>query len=109
MAEYIKKKDLLKVLPPKCNMGDMYATAYNTCLNTIENLIKEHPTADVVEIKYGKWRLETDEEMPDFMFKLVVCSVCGSKSNQMYRYCPCCGAKMKLEGDSNEQTTRYSG
>lgn len=50
MAEYIKKKDLLKVLPPKCNMSDMYATAYNTCLNTIENLIKEHPTADVVPV-----------------------------------------------------------
>lgn len=50
MAEYIEKKDLLKVLPPKCNMGDMYATAYNTCLNTIENLIKEHPTADVVPV-----------------------------------------------------------
>jgi hypothetical protein len=31
-------------------MGDMYATAYNTCLNTIENLIKEHPNADVVEV-----------------------------------------------------------
>ena len=50
MAEYIEKKDLLKVLPPKCNMGDMYATAYNTCLNTIENLIKESPTADVVPV-----------------------------------------------------------
>lgn len=50
MAEYIEKKDLLKVLPPKCNMGDMYATAYNTCLNTIENLIKEQPTADVVPV-----------------------------------------------------------
>jgi hypothetical protein len=50
MAEYIEREDLLKVLPPKCNMGDMYATAYNTCLNIIENLIKEQPTADVVPV-----------------------------------------------------------
>jgi hypothetical protein len=50
MAEYIERENLLKVLPPKCNMGDMYATAYNTCLNIIENLIKEQPTADVVEV-----------------------------------------------------------
>lgn len=50
MAEYIERENLLKVLPPKCNMGDMYATAYNTCLNTVENLIKEQPTADVVEV-----------------------------------------------------------
>ena len=50
MAEYIERKDLLKVLPPKCNAGDIYALAYNTCLNTIENLIKESPAADVVPV-----------------------------------------------------------
>lgn len=46
MAEYINREDLLKVLPPKCNAGDIYALAYNTCLNVIKMLIKEAPAAD---------------------------------------------------------------
>lgn len=43
---------------------------------------------------YGQWRLETDEEMPNFMFKLVVCTACNETANNTYRYCPNCGAKM---------------
>ncbi len=50
MSEYIEREAVLKVLPPKCNAGDIYALAYNTCLNTIEILIKESPTADVVPV-----------------------------------------------------------
>jgi hypothetical protein len=46
------------------------------------------------EVKHGEWALETDEEMPNPMFKLVVCSVCNGKANGTYHYCPHCGAKM---------------
>ena len=52
------------------------------------------PTVDAVEVVHGRWRLETDEEEPNLMFKLVVCSVCGKTANGMYNYCPNCGAKM---------------
>jgi NADH pyrophosphatase NudC (nudix superfamily) len=62
--------------------------------------IEDAPTADVAEVKHGEWALETDEEMPNLMFKLVVCSVCNGKANGTYHYCPHCGAKMdgKKEG-----------
>ena len=46
-------------------------------------LMIDAPTADVVEVEHGYWRLET-----------VVCSVCNEKSNGTYNYCPHCGAKM---------------
>ena len=46
-------------------------------------------------IKHGTWRLETDEEEPNPMFKLVKCSACGNKANHTYKFCPNCGAKMK--------------
>ena len=46
------------------------------------------PRADAVEVVHGRWRLETDEEEPNLMFKLVVCSVCGKTANGMYNYCP---------------------
>ena len=45
-------------------------------------------------MNYGKWKLESDEEMPDFMFKLVVCSECGEKANHTYKFCPNCGIEM---------------
>ncbi len=44
--------------------------------------------------KTGTWSLEPDEEMPDPMFKHVVCSACKGKANTTYKFCPNCGAKM---------------
>jgi hypothetical protein len=42
----------------------------------------------------GTWRIETDEEEPNFMFKLVVCSECGKTANSTYDFCPNCGTEM---------------
>lgn len=49
---------------------------------------------ELAEVKHGKWRLETDDEIPDPMFKLVVCSTCNKTANNTYNYCPNCGTKM---------------
>jgi hypothetical protein len=58
------------------------------------------------EAECGTWRLETDEEEPNPMFKLEVCSACNEKANTTYRYCPNCGVKMitpiKLRPDKPE-------
>lgn len=43
---------------------------------------------------YGKWRLETDEEMPNPMFKLVICTYCNEPANSTYKFCPHCGKNM---------------
>jgi hypothetical protein len=43
--------------------------------------------------KEATWRLETDEEEPNPMFKLVVCSNCNNTANTNYNFCPDCGAK----------------
>lgn len=65
--------------------------------------IEEAKVEDVVEVKHGKWTLETDEEMPNPMFKLVICSVCNEKTGHTFKYCPHCGAKMDLkEGALND-------
>lgn len=53
--------------------------------------------ADVDMNKRGEWRIETDEEMPLPMFKLVICSNCNETANNTYNYCPNCGAYMKKE------------
>lgn len=45
-------------------------------------------------VYFGKWRLETDEEMPNPMFKLVVCTYCDKTANNTYKFCPECGKRM---------------
>lgn len=49
---------------------------------------------NLVPRKRGSWRLESDAEMPDPLFKLVVCSVCGKTANDTYPFCPQCGNPM---------------
>jgi DNA-directed RNA polymerase subunit RPC12/RpoP len=58
------------------------------------HMIDSMKAEEVVPARYGTWRLETDEEEPNPMFKFVVCSACNEKSNTTYKYCPNCGAKM---------------
>lgn len=78
---------------------------YDGC-NTVESLkglidelvsYTQLPTEEVPDItsRTGRWGLESDEEEPNPMFKLVKCSACGDKANHTYKFCPNCGAKMK--------------
>ena len=50
-------------------------------------------------LKTGSWRLETDEEEPNPMFKHVVCSECGKSANNTYNFCPECGKRMVSYND----------
>lgn len=91
MAEYIERENLLKVLPPKCNMGDMYATAYNTCLNTAENLIKEQPTADVVPVVRCKdckyFEIDEEDELGECKCGYIAVSYNGALYPHRTDYC----------------------
>ena len=89
MSRYIDRKSLISNLKE-------FANEQLTPL--IENLIQKQPTADVVEVRHGKWQpcfedwrkqIEGDE-----------CSVCGFQhygtNIRNYLYCPNCGARMDL-------------
>lgn len=54
----------------------------------------EHMEKNVREVVHGKWVLESDEEMPNPMFKLVKCSICNNKTGHTFTYCPNCGTLM---------------
>ena len=62
--------------------------------NWIEGLELKPAKVKPEPVYYGKWRLETDEEMPNPMFKLVVCTYCNEKANNTYKFCPNCGKNM---------------
>lgn len=99
MDKYIKANELVDRVIESKN--------YNPHENPLQrqNHIAEHrhfitmidtmKAEEVIPARYGTWRLETDEEEPNPMFKFVVCSACNEKSNTAYKYCPNCGAKMK--------------
>ena len=59
---------------------------------TIGLALADTPTADVQEVKHGKW-----EKMWHSYFKqeLPCCSVCGHFSAMRWKYCPECGADMR--------------
>lgn len=98
MDKYIKANELVNRVIESKN--------YNPHENPLQrqNHIAEHrhfitmidsmKGEDVVPARYGTWRIESDEEEANPMFKFVVCSACSEKSNTTYKYCPNCGAKM---------------
>lgn len=78
----------------------------------IYNVIKSAPTADVVEVRHGKW-VETQEPLGWCNVDCAECSVCHESwiidedssiddYEYMWHYCPHCGAKMdgkEVEGE----------
>ena len=88
MEEYISKKDALNICQESIDFSAQIdnpsagAEAYR-----IRNLIRQLPSADVVERKQGKWKqIELEQR----------CSICGFRhwTDCEYRYCPNCGAEM---------------
>ena len=96
MPEYINRAELISNLKE-------FANEQLTPL--IETLIQKQPTADVVEVRHGKW-LTWEEQFPDRKPTKknnlgVFCNNCHSHADNMTDYCPHCGAKM--DGDTNDE------
>lgn len=64
----------------------------------IMQMLSNAPTADVAEVKRGKW-------LPyGFGLEVVKCSICGAvyEGGDSFRFCPKCGARMDLEEENAE-------
>lgn len=66
------------------------------------DILKQIPTADVVERKRGKWIKSNESALRPYM-----CSECGALfdvdtvlGKLSWQYCPACGAEMKGEDDA---------
>ena len=83
---------------------DHYTTGYGDAIDKIENA----PTADVVEVRHGKWETvcnaTTTGSLNCYMHS---CSACCYSYKTVapigYEYCPKCGAKM--DGERRENGT----
>lgn len=96
MAEYIEREALMRNLKH-------FAPEQLTPL--IESLIQKQPAADVVEVRRERW----DYENSDVGGADYSCSACRniitvsseSQDEDLYSYCPYCGAKMDGKGGTD--------
>ena len=79
---------------PKEFMRMMMCTSLKYTRKLIESGYTKQPTADVQEVRRGKWL--TDR----FGMERAICSICGTvyEGGDSFRFCPNCGAKIDLGG-----------
>lgn len=104
MAEYIDREALIKsaekqrvVIKDGTSVAEairIQGKAFRKCIETV-------PTADVVEVRHGEWKICSDGYYP-------YCSRCRYEPeistryrNNLTPYCPNCGAKM--DGERKEK------
>ena len=97
MKEYLGKEKVIEILNSKESAEILNHSTF-TVIKLI-SLVKNAPTADVVEVKHGKWLSKIFKVTGR---KFITCSVCNSVIDSTYThihenefdYCPYCGAKM---------------
>ena len=85
MAEYIDREALLKTIFPY-DVADK--SKYTVNAKAVEKAIKGATTADVVEVRHGKWQKQGNEK------KCSLCEFIYYSNNDDFNFCPNCGAKM---------------
>lgn len=102
MAEYIERKMAYKLIKEQREKETgAYSKGRNKGLIIAGSIINNKevlPTADVVEVKHGRW-IDNGERDCNGVPKVfaISCSVCGSSAGASWMpYCPRCGAKMDV-------------
>ena len=95
MAEYIEREALLDEIR---RIGGHGLSEWDTL--GVRALVVRQPTADVVEVRHGKWVRAINQKHSAKWSSKVACSVCRCKGYERYNYCPNCGAKMDGKGEN---------
>ena len=93
-GDYIKREDaIIEIERFGGYLDDVMLYRIKLALNRLNRL----PSADVVEVRHGRWVDRTQEPG----WPVAECSVCGSHAGMFWmNYCPNCGARM--DGDNDE-------
>lgn len=103
MAKYINAEKFIQRIRNEIkeqlelSTDEGYTAFLNGFKHIFEEKVKEEPSADVQEVKHGKWISQGADLRP----RLGVwhCTNCGSPYGEPSpsKYCPHCGAKMEKE------------
>ena len=96
MDKYIKESDLFKRM-----LNVEFKHDYDSCIKFCQSL----PTADVVEVRHGRWVKELWSSKGGAYYNAYRCSECNAAYMEIeygYNYCPNCGADMR--GDEDDDT-----
>ena len=87
MSDYIKREDAIKAIKKDIMGGLNY-----------ESILNDLPSADVVEVRRGKWIKAADDGERSFYAECDQCHKVTPNGWNM-NYCPNCGARMDGESD----------
>jgi hypothetical protein len=84
MSRYIDADKLIEDVRRKRGLHEIIK-------GVIYSFLHDAPTADVVEVKRGKWKVDETHDYEPY------CSLCGHEpiAGEKYNYCPDCGADMR--------------
>lgn len=107
MPKYIDKDNLLQLFRESycgCkteiakgrNELDTAFTGYNSCISLAENI----PTADVQEVKHGKWIYKGRNPVMSHVFECSVCErwICANSADHVVEEYPFCHCGAKIDG-----------
>ena len=110
MKEYIEREAAIQALGDEpeiwCERDPIEIQEQNDW-NYYKHCIEAVPTADVVEVRHGRW-IEDERTYPGPGLKNNLCSVCGEiagswkeglEPGRKWAYCPNCGARMGKEDE----------
>ena len=110
MAEYIDKDKFCHYLFKQIAIfaENMIEVPVAVSLQSVVNEIQDFQSEDVQPVKHGRW-IQDEHTCSGCWTYNYVCSACGEiggswlrniRRDQMFPYCPFCGAKMDLEDES---------
>ena len=97
MAEYIEREKAIERISPHVKPTTVYGEGYMRAIEHAVDILELMPTADVQPVRRGKWYHINNEGF-------IYCSECHKEAywdtdygQQLFDYCPYCGAKMSTE------------
>ena len=106
MKEYIERDALVKTTEETPFTMSMFSTVdeckgANMARLTLAAIFKILPTADVVEVRHGRWVKSGQSFVYPHKFRNYSCSMCGYDIEKAKcNYCPNCGARMDGGADN---------
>lgn len=105
MNRYIDVEAVLELIQEEFHKTDVNGEEQIGILKC-HRIVREAPTADVVEVRHGHWITQEEAELMDSFDLAYTCSVCGHldwdcTESETFNYCPNCGAKM--DGERREE------